>query len=127
MSSELSPYSGSKPPVLPPTARTMTVPWTRQGRAMTRSDKATELEARQDFNQARLAVHRAHLNAIVEKAEAHARAELTEDVLLHVRTVDDVVTHLAAGKPGLELILRDIQASHATGESQRILRRGMGI
>jgi hypothetical protein len=125
MSNELSPYGGGRPPVLPPVRAT--TPWTAQGRAMARSDKTTELQARQDLNDSRLAVHRAHLEAIVEKARAHARAELTQDAMLHARMIDDLVTALSAGKPALELTLRELQAAHITGETQRIMRRGMGI
>lgn len=126
MSTDLTPY-GNRQPAMPPAARTTAVPWTRQGRAMTRSDKATELQARQDYNDARLAVHRAHLDAIVQKAEAHARAQLTEDAMLHITAIDSLVGQLSANKPALELALREIQAAHTTGEMQRILRRGLGL
>lgn len=124
MSNELTPYGAPK---LPDAPRTTATPFTREGRAVARQDRETELQARQDFNDARLAVHRTHLNTIVEKAQNQARAELAEDVMLHMRAVDDLVTSLSAGKPALELSLREIQSAFMTGETQRIIRRGMGI
>lgn len=128
MSSELSPYSGGQlSPSLPRATASPVVPWTRQGRAIARADRATEVQARQDYNDARLAVHQAHLTAVVEKVRNQARAELTQDTLLHVRAIDDLIGTLSAGKPALELALRDIQAAHTSGEMQRILRRGLNL
>lgn len=128
MSNEVSTYGGQLPANAMPRAATPTSPvWTRQGRAIARQDNTTELQAREDYNQARLAVHRTHLNTIVEKARNQARAELMEDVLLHASAVDSLITTLSSGKPGLELNLRDIQSAYQTGEMQRILRRGIGI
>lgn len=124
MSNELMPYGASS---LPAAARSTAAPLTRQGRAIARQDKSTELQAREDYNRARLAVHRTHLEGIVEKAKNQSRAELAEDVMLHARAVDDLVTSLSAGKPALELSLREIQAAYMTGETQRIIRRGIGI
>ncbi|SIC58789.1 hypothetical protein [Mycobacteroides abscessus] len=124
MSNELMPYGAPKLPAAP---RTTTTPLTRQGRAIARQDRSTELQAREDLNHARLAVHRTHLESIVEKAKNQSRAELAEDVMLHARAVDDLVTSLSAGKPALELSLREIQAAYMTGETQRIIRRGIGI
>ncbi|WP_157929185.1 hypothetical protein [Mycobacteroides abscessus] len=124
MSNELTPYSA---PRLPDAPRTAVAPFTRQGRAVAKLDKSTELQARQDFNDARLAVHRTHLDTIIEKAKNQARAELVEDTLLHARAVDDLATQLSAGKPALEMTLRELQAAWTTGETQRILRRGMSL
>lgn len=124
MSNELTPYGA---PNLPDAPRTTATPFTRHGRAVARHDRETELQARQDFNDARLAVHRTHLDTIVEKARNQARAELVEDTVLHARAVDDLVTQLSAGKPALELSLREIQQAWTVAETQRIIRRGMGI
>jgi hypothetical protein len=128
MSNELSPQRGNVPTnwvsrAPRPTASRLTP----TGRAMVRSDKHTEIEAREDYNAARLMMHRTQLRTVIEKAEAQSRAELTQDALLHSQAVDTLVTALSAGKPALELILRGIQEAHSIGEQQRIIRRGLGL
>jgi hypothetical protein len=127
MSNEMSPYRGQLPVTSMPRTNYPALHVTRQGRALARSDKHAELQAREDYNQARLAMHRTQLSTIVEKAEAQARAELAQDAALHAVGIDALVTQLSAGKPALELTLRGIQEAHTIGEQQRILRRGLGI
>ncbi|RDH76327.1 hypothetical protein DVS77_21470 [Mycolicibacterium moriokaense] len=128
MSSDLAPYGNNNPvPKMADAVPSTAFPLSRTGRAISRSDRRAEIQAREDYNDARLAVHRAHLETIVEKARNQSRAELAEDVMLHMRAVDDLVTSLSAGKPALELSLREIQQAYTLGETQRIIRRGIGL
>jgi hypothetical protein len=91
-----------------------------KGRELDRIDSQAEVQAYKDYSQAKVQVHCAHLTAIVEKAKANARREVTQDIMIHAKTIHSLVSGLSAGDPGLEMVLRGIQEAHTLGEQQRI-------
>lgn len=127
MSSEMMPMGNPSPQAMAGSAPLSAPVWSKQGREMARVDQRTEIQARHDFNQARLEAHRIQLGKVLETEGNKARAEVTQDVLLHVTAVHKLVGHLHGGDPGLELQLRAIQAAYNTGEETRVMRRGMGL
>ena len=127
MSNELMPTGGATPAPLASAAPMNGMAWSRQGREMAKMDGRTEMQARSDFNNARLEAHRIQLESVLDKARNDARAGVTQDVMLHVTAVHRLVGQLAGGDPGLELQLREIQAAYQNGESMRIMRRDMNL
>jgi hypothetical protein len=93
-----------------------------KSRELDRIDSQAEIQAYKDYSQAKVAVHRAHLTTHVEKAKANARREVTQDIMIHAKTIHSLVSGLSAGDPGLEMVLRGIQEAHTLGEQQRIFR-----
>lgn len=100
------------------------LPWTREARQMARSDRQAVVRARDDFNRARVALHKIHLNTLLERAEADQRAELATYSMHKIREVDDVANLLCTmNRPALELTIREIQSAYNSGEAARVLRR----
>lgn len=115
--SEVSIFSGRLP-------EAPALPFTKAGRTMARIDAAATIQAREDLNEARLAAHRAQLDAVVEKAKADGRADVMEHVMTKAREVHQIAVALAGGSPSLALTLAELQNAYNTGEVVRAIKRG---
>lgn len=101
------------------------LPMTRESRAIARNDRQTVMQARRDYNEARLDLHRLHLDGVKEAAEIDQNAHLTTYAMQKAVEVDDVARCLSAGRsPNIEMTLREMQAANNAGEVARIIKRG---
>lgn len=91
--------------------------------AAARADRQAYQIARQDLNRARLEMHRAELNAVVERTKADVRKELAMEAMHNVVEVDSYVRTIAGGREALEMTLREMQMRYNQGETARIIKR----
>jgi len=122
--SDLSQYRGSQLPTATAATTAASVsPLSRAARTMSRMDAAVTLEARKDLNNARLAVHRAHLETFIQKAEADSRADVMQHVMFKVTEVHSIAVAMCAGNDGLAMSLGALEQAYTNGEVIRTIRR----
>ena len=91
---------------------------------MARMDRNATRQARADYQNARLAQHRAELETIVEKAKARMRATLAMDAMAKAREVSDCAATMAQGRESLAMTLGEMMQGYVAGETARLIRRG---
>src|SRR5262245_16979227 len=93
-------------------------PFTKTGRAMMRSDAEAVVQARNDYNAARLVMHRNELNHRVEIRANHQRTEMAADTALNIKDFHEFINGLVTqADPHLEMMLRDLQHAYNMGEA----------
>lgn len=115
-------------PIQPSAPLAPILPFSREAREIAQSDRRAYVDARNDFNHARVRQHRTELLTRLEAAEADSRAYLASYAMQKCRQVDDIANRLAGmERPGLEMTIREIQAAYQAGEVAKVIRRGMDL
>jgi hypothetical protein len=90
---------------------------------MYRPDRQTRALMREDAGRALRAYGRVKYEEEIEREQANGRRRLTADAMNNTRAIDDALIVNCLGRPGLQDVLRELQAAYQLGEVNRVYRR----